>query len=154
MYPGRLGDRYTGLGAQTLAPQKTLFKSSFFSCTSTKIALNSSDQWFEISKLLKRQKNADRREKQWNKKTSKRKKKLATKVFSFIYIRNRSRKCSLFLLDFFTNLLPLIIWCKKFTLLPVIPSVLLAASFQLRSFRSSSQVDSYTKVFIRIYEFF
>ena len=28
MYSGRLGDRYSGLGAQ-----KTLFKFSFFSCT-------------------------------------------------------------------------------------------------------------------------
>ena len=28
-----------------------------------------------------------------------------TKVFSFILIRNRFRKCSLFLLDFITNLL-------------------------------------------------
>ena len=41
---------------------------------------------------------------QWNKKTSKGKKKLSTKVFIYL-IHNRSRKCLLFPFDFFTNLL-------------------------------------------------
>ena len=47
-------------------------------------------------------------EKKRVKKMLKQKKKLSVKAFSFICIRNRSQKCSLFLLDFFMNLLPFI----------------------------------------------
>ena len=65
-----------------------------------------------ISKWLRRQ-NANRGEKQCDKKMSKRKRKLSVKVFSFILICKRSRKCSIFLLDFFTKLLPFIKWYKN-----------------------------------------
>ena len=59
-----------------------------------------------ISKWLRRQ-NANRGEKQCDKKMSKRKRKLSVKVFSFILICKRSRKCSIFLLDFFYEAAPI-----------------------------------------------
>ena len=45
-------------------------------------------------------------EKKWDKKMLKRQTKLSTKVFSFIQIQNRSRKCLFLLLYFFTSLRP------------------------------------------------
>ena len=36
---GRLGDQYTGLGAQTLAVKKICFKFSIFSCISTEVLI-------------------------------------------------------------------------------------------------------------------
>ena len=50
-YPVRLADRYTGLGAQTLAPQKSTFQIFFFSVTIHLI----------IFKWLKRQKCRQKR---------------------------------------------------------------------------------------------
>ena len=73
---------------------------------------NASD-YFEIGL---EDKNADSRAKQWKKK-----KKLSVKVFSLIWICNRSH----------TNVR------KEFTLLRVIPSLLLSAFFQLILLRSS-----------------
>ena len=80
-------------------------------------------------------------EKNWDKKRQKRKMKLSKKVLSFIWIRNRSRECLFYLLS------------KLFTLLGVIPSVLLAASFQIAL--QLSQVYSHTNLKTTcMYEFF
>ena len=62
-------------------------------------------------------------------------------------------KCSLFLLDFFTNLLPFIKCCEYFTLLLVISSVLLASCFQFRSLCSCHKCIA-IQIFIWIYELF
>ena len=62
-------------------------------------------------------------------------------------------KCSLFLLDFFTNLLPFIKCCEYFTLLLVISSVLLASYFQFRSLCSCHKCIA-IQIFIWIYELF
>ena len=62
-------------------------------------------------------------------------------------------KCSLFLLAFFTNLLPSIKCCEHFTLLLVISSVLLASSFQLRLLCSSHKCIA-IQIFIWMYELF
>ena len=62
-------------------------------------------------------------------------------------------KCSLFFLDFFTNLLPFIKCCEYFTLLLVISSVLLASCFQFRSLCSCHKCIA-IQIFIWIYELF
>ena len=50
-YPGRLGGSFTGLGAQTLAPKKTLFKFCFFSYISTKnVEITSND--FRMPRII------------------------------------------------------------------------------------------------------
>ena len=66
MYPGRLRDRYTGLGAQTLARKKTLqvfFFQLYFIKKYIDVAINDFTKHLIISKWLKN-KNNDRREKQ------------------------------------------------------------------------------------------
>ena len=67
-YSGRLGARYTGLGAQTLAPKKG-FLTSFFS-----VAIQ--QKYVEEVKMAQNTKNKQ--------KTSNWRKELSTKVFSFI----------------------------------------------------------------------
>ena len=95
-YSGRLGDRYTSLDAQIVLPKK-YFKFSFFQLYFNKNRLK---QQSMISQCINGlgDKNSDRREEQWDNKSLKRRKKLSTKVFLFISIRNRSRKYLLFLL--------------------------------------------------------
>ena len=93
-YPGRLRDRYTVLGAQTMTPKKPLFKFSFFSYISNKntlkerSAISNASNYFEMASRTKIQ----TREKQGEKKMSKRKVKLCTSVF--IHVRYKSRKYS------------------------------------------------------------
>ena len=92
---------------------KSIFKVLFFQLHFNKKHVEVAIINFKIiSKWLRRQ-NANRGEKQCDKKMSKRKRKLSVKVFSFILICKRSRKCSIFLLDFFTKLLPFIKWYKN-----------------------------------------
>ena len=57
MYPGRLGDRYSGLEAQTLAPKNLFSVFVFFSCISTKkcVAINDFTMHLNISKWLRKQ---------------------------------------------------------------------------------------------------
>ena len=69
MYSGYLGDRYTGLGAQTLTPKKHFL--SFYVLFVFQQIRWSSDQWFHNASLFRNgteYKNADRRKKQWDKK--------------------------------------------------------------------------------------
>ena len=68
-YPSRLGDRYTGLGAQTFAPKKDLsFLFFFFSSISTKVAINdftmlrSAFNYFEMAEKTKMHKEEKKRE--------------------------------------------------------------------------------------------
>ena len=59
MYPGRLRDRYTGLGAQTLARKKTLqvfFFQLYFIKKYVDVAINDFTKHLIISKWLKKQK--------------------------------------------------------------------------------------------------
>ena len=97
--------------------QKKLFVFSFFSSASTKIcwiAINDFTMHLTVLEFVRRQKCREKRKKMKQK---------DVEVFSF--------KCSLFLLDFFMNLISFIKWSKQFTRLHAISSVLLAASFQL-----------------------
>ena len=85
-HPGCFGDRYTGLGAQ-----KTLFKFSFFQlCVIKKyvdVAINDFTKYLIISKWLRRQKNADKREKQTEKNHLSERRNYLRKCFhSFKYI--------------------------------------------------------------------
>ena len=59
----------------------------------------------------------------------------------------------LFLFDFCTKLLPFIKWHKWYTLLRVIPSVILAAFFQLRLLRNSHKFVA-IQIFIWLYKSF
>ena len=64
-YAGRLGDWYTGLGAQTLAPKKAIFKFSFFLYFNKKyaeVAINDSQCIFLFRNGLEYKQ--DKREKQ------------------------------------------------------------------------------------------
>ena len=129
-YSGGLGDSYTGLGSQTLVPKKH-FSSFHFSVALQQNICWSSDQWFHNTsnyfriasntKMQTEEKNSDI-------KRSKPKKKLSTKVFSFICLHN-------------------------ITLLHVIHSVLLDASFKLKSLCSSHKL-TVIQMFIWIYEIF
>ena len=116
-------------GRPNSGAQKTFFKFSFFSCISTKkdvkVAINNFtmhliiSKWLRIQKCREKKKNNTKRLKQKKKLSSKRKKKLRQKVFSFIYVSYRSCEYLLFHLH------------KQFTLLRVIPSAILVASFNL-----------------------
>ena len=114
-YSGCLGEQYTGWIPKLWCP-KSIFQVLFFQLHFNKkhveVAISNSTMHLIISKWLRRQ-NTNRGEKQCDKKMSKRKRKLSVKVFSFILICKRSRKCSIFLLDFFTKLLPFIKWYKN-----------------------------------------
>ena len=66
-HPGRLGDRYTGLGAQTLAPKKHvlgfLFSVVFYLKKYVEVVLSDFTMHLIISKWLRRQKWGQKREK-------------------------------------------------------------------------------------------
>ena len=95
---------------------KSIFQVLFFQLHFNKkhveVAIINFTMHLIISKWLGWQ-NANRWEKQCDKKMLMRKRKPSVKVFSFILICKRSRKCSIFLLDFFTKLLPFIKWYKN-----------------------------------------
>ena len=142
-YPGCLGDRNTGLAAQTLEPKKFFSSFSFFSCISTKNALNqlfisihlviskNPSSYFETdqqTKMLTEEQNNGTKRRRSEKRNGLRK-----SFHSFKYLIKDHANTVFFFLILFTNL-PSFIKChKQFNLLLVISSVLLAASFQLRS---------------------
>ena len=72
-HPGRLGDRYTGLGAQTLAPKKHvlgfLFSVVFYLKKYVEVVLSDFTMHLIISKWLRRQKWGQKREKMKSKET-------------------------------------------------------------------------------------
>ena len=89
----------------------------YFNKKYVEVAINDFTMYLIISRWFRRQKC------RWNRKTIdkkrlQQKKKLSIKVFSFIWIRNRSRECSIFLLH------------KYFTLLHMISSVYLLHLFR------------------------
>ena len=93
-----------------------------------------------ISKWLRTQKCRHKR-KTIRQKRSKWKTKLSAKVFLFIWICNWSHKCLLFLL------------CKYSTLLCVIPSALLYASFQFKLLWSSHRFIAIQILYLNIWIF-
>ena len=108
-YSGRLGDRYTGLGAQTLASKKSFSSFLFqlyFNKKQVEVAINDFTMRLIISKWLRiqrcRQKRKTMRQRGRNERRN-----CQRKCFDSFNLRNRSRECSLFLLR------------KEFTLLRV-----------------------------------
>ena len=82
-YPGCLGDSYTILGTQTLAPKKTLFKFSFFSCTSTKNMFS----YFGMANRQKcRQKSENESDNEPKRRLSERRNRLWKSFHSFKYV--------------------------------------------------------------------
>ena len=127
-YPALYGDWYSGLGVQI-----TLFKFRFFMYFNK--AVNDFTIHLIILKWFRRQKCRLKR-KTMRQRDVKVKQKIVYKNV-FIYLKcNRSWKCSLFLLDFFTNLLQVLndaynlhyfVWCLLYYLLHLYNSDHLAA---------------------------
>ena len=139
-------------GRQNSGTEITLFKILLFHLylnkKYVKVAINDFTIHLIISKWFRRRKC---RQKQCDKKMSKPKKKWPTKVFFMYLKRSRSWKCLLIIFNFFRNLLQAIKRRKWFTLLRVIPCVLLTASFQLRSLRSSHEFIAIQILFLNMW---